>query len=87
MKFLKRILKSTGSLLTAVYTAVVKAVKSLWTAAYDAVDVRDFFGFGGIYMIFHGLEMYKPWIAYTVSGAILMLFGFGWFNPPNKAKK
>ena len=47
----------------------------------------DFFGFGGIYMIFHGLEMYKPWIAYTVSGAILMLFGFGWFNPPNKAKK
>jgi hypothetical protein len=57
----------------------IKTHLTSWaSAAYSAFDVRDVFVFGGIGMMGYGLWMFIPWVAYTITGATLMLLGLGW---------
>ena len=39
------------------------------------IDIRDVFVFGGLAIMSYGLYLFKPWVAYTVSGMILMALG------------
>jgi len=39
------------------------------------VDIRDIFVFGGLAIMSYGLYLFKPWIAYTIGGMILMALG------------
>jgi hypothetical protein len=58
--------------------AIVKVPKSSFSwipSAFKAVDLRDFFVFGGLSMLGYGLYQLYPWLGWTVSGTILMSFG------------
>ena len=62
-----------------------KGIRSFVSKVYTAFDVRDFFVFGGLGMIGWGLYLFEPWIAYVVTGILLMLLGLGWlFRRPAK---
>jgi len=41
----------------------------------DAIDIRDFHVYGGIFLTGYGLYQYIPWVGLTASGAILMFIG------------
>lgn len=41
-----------------------------------AADIRDFFVFGGLAMLWHGLNQQWPWLSYAVCGVILMAIGY-----------
>ncbi len=49
---------------------------SLVGAVVSALDVRDFLFFGGLAMMGYGLYLFRPWVAFTVCGALLMLVGY-----------
>lgn len=53
-------------------------IRSICIAAKGAVDIRDFHIYGGLGMLFYGLYQVNPFIAYTVSGIILLVIGLGW---------
>lgn len=58
--------------------AIIKARKisfSWVSALWKAVDIQDFFIFGGLALLGYGLWMLYPWLGFTVPGAILMCFG------------
>jgi len=57
------------------FRKINRGLESLIAIAKDAVDLRDVLIFGGQGMIFHGLYQWTPWIAYVVSGVILMAIG------------
>jgi hypothetical protein len=58
---------------------------SLFKGLWNAFDIRDIFVFGGLGMIGWGLYLFEPWIAYVVTGVLLMLLGLGWlFRRPAK---
>jgi hypothetical protein len=40
-----------------------------------AVDLRDAFVFGGLGVMGYGLYQFRPWVAFTVCGAILLAIG------------
>ena len=42
-----------------------------------AFNLRDVFVFGGLAMMGYGLYLFKPWVAFTVTGAILCWLGLG----------
>ena len=46
-------------------------------------DIRDIFVFGGLGLIWYGLHLFLPWVAWTASGIILMLIGL-FFGRPAK---
>lgn len=62
-----KIIKKTGTFFSSLF-------KGLWSA----FDIRDIFVFGGLGMIGWGLYLFEPWIAYVVTGVLLMLLGLGW---------
>lgn len=41
----------------------------------NKLDVTDLFQIIGLGFIWHGLSLYVPWVAYTVVGIILLVFG------------
>jgi hypothetical protein len=54
----------------------VRKLSFSWvTALWKAVDIRDFFIFGGLGMLGYGLWMFIPWLGFAVPGAILLCFG------------
>ena len=63
---------NTMKLLARGIGAVVGKVVS---AAWKAVDLRDAFVFGGLSVMGYGLYQFRPWVAYTVCGAILLAIG------------
>lgn len=40
-----------------------------------AIDIRDCFVFGGLAIMGYGLYLFRPWVAFTVCGAILLAIG------------
>ena len=44
-------------------------------AIVKVVDLRDAFVFGGLGLMGYGLYQYRPWIAFTVCGTILLAIG------------
>ena len=59
------------SLITALETMVSRI-----GALRAALDIRAFFFLGGLGMLGYGLHLYRPWIAFTVCGILLMLTGW-----------
>ena len=58
---------------------------SLFKGLWNTFEIRDVFVFGGLGLIGRGLYLFEPWIAYVVTGVLLMLLGLGWlFRRPNK---
>jgi len=51
------------------------SLASLIDAAKGSVDMRDFFVFGGLAMLGYGLWLLRPWIGFSVPGAILLCIG------------
>lgn len=56
-------------------SAVVKAVVDISSAVRKAIDLRDCFVFGGLGIMGYGLYLLRPWIAFTVCGAIILAIG------------
>jgi len=54
--------------------------QSLRDAVNEAVDVRDFFVFGGLGLIAFGLWQIDQVLTYIICGSILMLLGLGWLQ-------
>jgi hypothetical protein len=50
-------------------------LKSLAGGVCGALDVKDFFIFGGLAMLGYGLYLLRPWIAFTVCGGLVMILG------------
>jgi len=44
--------------------------------AWLAASVRDFLYFPGMAMLGYGLYLYRPWVAFSVCGALLMITGY-----------
>jgi hypothetical protein len=44
----------------------------------SAFDIRDFCVFGGLFCIGYGLYLFRPWLGFSVFGAVSMLLGLGW---------
>ena len=55
-------------------------LQSLISMVKELIDLRDIFVFCGVYMIFHGLHQWIPWIAFSFTGLLLMLIGLGWID-------
>ena len=67
--------------------AINQALRSLWSrigAAVSALDIRDFFVFGGLALLGSGLWMLAPWLALIIVGALMFLMGrpFPWRAKP-----
>jgi hypothetical protein len=45
------------------------------SAVGRAIDLRDCFVFGGLGIMGYGLYQFRPWVAFTVCGAILLAIG------------
>jgi hypothetical protein len=45
------------------------------SAIGKAIDLRDCFVFGGLGVMGYGLYLFRPWVAFTVCGAILLAIG------------
>lgn len=43
---------------------------------FSPFDAADFFVFFGTGMLWYGLNLRSPWIAYTVCGGVIAAFGF-----------
>lgn len=50
--------------------------RSCAAAVVKAIDIRDCFVFGGLGVMGYGLYLFRPWLAFTVCGAILFLIGY-----------
>lgn len=50
-------------------------LKNIKNAIGKAIDLRDCFVFGGIGLMGYGLYLFRPWISFTVCGAILLAIG------------
>lgn len=55
---------------------VSDAIASWIGAAYRAFDVRDVLVFGGLGILAYGLHLFRPWLAFTVCGVLLMTIGY-----------
>lgn len=58
--------------------AIIKMKKPSFSwipAIVKAVDVRDFFIFGGIALLGYGLWMLYPWLGFTAMGGIFLGLG------------
>jgi len=66
--------------------ASFRSEKSLFSliCAWLALNVRDFFIFGGLFLLGYGLFLYIPWVSYAICGLILMLLGLGWLTRGHK---
>ena len=63
------------------FSRTQQAIASRFDAARAAFDIRDVLLFGGLAMLGYGLYRYRPWVAFTVCGALLMLIGFSMRGP------
>ena len=57
--------------ISSIGVTVGDAISAVW----KAVDLRDAFVFGGLAVMGYGLYQYRPWVAFTVCGAILLAIG------------
>jgi len=54
----------------------VRKISFSWVAALvKAVDIRDFFIFGGLALLGYGLYLLRPWLGFAVIGLILLCLG------------
>jgi hypothetical protein len=51
-------------------------LSTLTESISSGFDIRDIFIFGWMAMLFYGLNIQWPWIAFTVCGVLLMLIGY-----------
>lgn len=58
-----------------VYTFILKVVRKVATPAVFWDLFKDIMVFGGLAMAFYGLNLFCPWLAYTLCGTVLMLLG------------
>jgi hypothetical protein len=65
-------LQTVKSRIGAAWAALVSGLFAFW----KAFDIRDVFLFGGLGMLGYGLYLYQPWIAFSTSGALLMIIGY-----------
>jgi len=54
---------------------LISTIKSWVTRAQHVFDVRDIFVFGGLALLGYGLFLLRPWLGYSVTGAVLMAIG------------
>lgn len=54
----------------------LKSIYAKATSITFTLDVRSLFFFGGLILLFYGLYIYRPWIAFVIVGIILMLLGW-----------
>jgi hypothetical protein len=55
---------------------VYALIAAFFLSVKAAFDIRLVFFFGGFGMLFHGLYLRQPWIAWTVCGVLLMALGY-----------
>lgn len=51
-------------------------LRSLMSRLATALDIRDFFVFGGLALLGYGLWLLRPWLGFAASGFLLMLIGY-----------
>ena len=61
----------------SIRTWIGKNLRSISATVKLAFDIRDLFVFGGLAMMGYGLYLFKPWVAFTVTGAIFCWLGLG----------
>jgi len=63
----------------------VKTFLSSWARAVKAaLDIRDFFVFGGLGMVGYGFFLLRPWLGWTIAGSILLYMGLFYGRRPAK---
>jgi len=55
---------------------IAEYIKSRFQRVYDSFDIRDFFVYIGLGLLFYGLYLLQPWIAFSVCGVLLMAIGY-----------
>jgi len=55
--------------------SALESVKSRIGALRAALDIRDFFVFGGLILMGYGLYLFRPWLGFAVPGALLFCIG------------
>lgn len=54
---------------------LITFLKSCVSRAVSGLDVRDVLILGGLSMLFYGIYLYCPWLAFTVCGSIVFVMG------------
>lgn len=49
--------------------------KNIRESIGKVIDLRDCFVFGGLGVMGYGLYQFRPWVSFTVCGAILLAIG------------
>jgi hypothetical protein len=55
--------------------SLVGNLATVLTFAFGRFDIKDIFVFGGLSMLWYGLNIYSPAAAYSVCGGILLSVG------------
>ena len=62
--------------------AKIRSILSKLNPLRITIDVRFFLFFGGLAILWHGVNQVKEWLSYVVVGVVLMLVG--WLLNDNK---
>jgi len=54
----------------------IKSILSKLNPLRITIDVRFFLFFGGLAILWHGINQVLPWLSFVVVGAVLMLVGW-----------
>jgi len=54
----------------------IKSILSKLNPLRITIDVRFFLFFGGLVILWHGINQVLPWLSFVVVGAVLMLVGW-----------
>lgn len=49
--------------------------RKIWESVGRWIDIRDCFVFGGLGLLGYGLYLFRPWVSFTICGAILLALG------------
>lgn len=53
----------------------LEKAKSFLGKIKNPIGLSDVFLFGGLYLLWYGLFLYRPWVSFTICGALLMVYG------------
>jgi len=56
--------------------AKIRSILSKLNPLRITIDVRFFLFFGGLIILWHGVNQVKEWLSYVVVGVVLMLVGW-----------
>jgi len=65
--------------------AKIRSILSKLNPLRITIDVRFFLFFGGLIILWHGVNQVKEWLSYVVVGVVLMLVG--WLLNDNKGDR